>query len=449
MAKPAPSRVAAALDYLERLKNQAAEFGGGVVENLADRARSVGGLAYEALATDPNMGRMTTAEFSEAASRPTPRLDQAAQDFGTIGRAIVTQPIQTGKAIVQGEIDRAQEATTSPRAAGEYAGSFIDPMRIAAALRRMPEVSAIAEYDPRFDPRVEEQPRLKALERTVESRGTVNPPEVSITEFEGKPFITSMSDRTAAGGLLRAINDVELARPVNLQGGQDFMFENPGMVWASQLGPSSKVAKAAKALKAEFGEDPLYLPWRMAPTGGDFATMTGETMLSYADATLNKKTRKQADSMIRRMIPGWAGIGTEEGIRQFRNAPDAVRKQLKNDLDVRFRDEGGLSIGEARLAVADPTQYTAPESGLQNVGVIYADQPLIGESGHAAYRAGIPGAGIGRLKEDVRVYELLEPAARARNIADPRNPSAADVRALQMKPYGGRITAELLKRLGY
>ena len=146
MAKPAPSRVAAALDYLERLKSQAAEFGGGVVENLADRARSVGGLAYEALATDPNMGRMTTAEFSEAASRPTPRLDQAAQDLGTIGKAIVTQPLKTGQAIVQGEIDRAQEATTSPRAAGEYAGSFIDPMRIAAALRRTAPVLELDVY---------------------------------------------------------------------------------------------------------------------------------------------------------------------------------------------------------------------------------------------------------------------------------------------------------------
>ena len=132
MAKPAPSRVAAALDYLERLKNQTAEFGGGVVENLADRARSAGGLAYEGL-----LHRLY-------ANSPTPRIDQAAQDLGTIGRAIVTQPIQTGKAIVQGEIDRAQEATTSPRAAGEYAGSFIDPMRIAAALRK---VGPIAELD--------------------------------------------------------------------------------------------------------------------------------------------------------------------------------------------------------------------------------------------------------------------------------------------------------------
>lgn len=146
MPRNSPSKIAAALDYLERLKSQAAEFGGGVVENLADRARSVGGLAYEALATDPNMGRMTTAEFSEAASRPTPRLDQAAQDLGTIGRAIVTQPLKTGQAIVQGEIERAQGATTSPRAAGEYAGSFIDPMRIAAALRKTAPVLELDVY---------------------------------------------------------------------------------------------------------------------------------------------------------------------------------------------------------------------------------------------------------------------------------------------------------------
>ena len=134
MAKPAPSRVAAALDYLERLKSQAAEFGGGVVENLADRARDVGGLAYEGL-----LHRLY-------ANSPTPRIDQAAQDLGTIGRAIVTQPLKTGQAIVQGEIDRAQEATTSPRAAGEYAGSFIDPMRIAAALRKTAPVLELDVY---------------------------------------------------------------------------------------------------------------------------------------------------------------------------------------------------------------------------------------------------------------------------------------------------------------
>lgn len=143
-----PSRVAAALDFIGRLRNQAAEFGGGVVSNLADRARAAGGLAYEALTTDPNIGRMTTAEFSQAAAdrAPTPRLDQAARDIGTIGRAIVTHPVETGKAIVRGEVERAQQAMTSPQAAGQYAGSLIDPMRLAAALRHRVPISELDVY---------------------------------------------------------------------------------------------------------------------------------------------------------------------------------------------------------------------------------------------------------------------------------------------------------------
>jgi hypothetical protein len=46
--------------------------------------------------------------------------------------------VQTGKALVQGEVDRARQAMTSPRAAGEYAGSMVDPLRLASALRRGP-----------------------------------------------------------------------------------------------------------------------------------------------------------------------------------------------------------------------------------------------------------------------------------------------------------------------
>jgi hypothetical protein len=147
MAKKAePSRVAAALQYLQQMRDRAADFGGGVVDTLADRARSVGGLAYEALTSDPNIGRMTTAEYAQAADRPTPRLNQAAQDLGTIGKAIVTQPVQTGKALVQGEVERARQAMTSPRAAGEYAGSMVDPMRIAAALRKTAPIVELDVY---------------------------------------------------------------------------------------------------------------------------------------------------------------------------------------------------------------------------------------------------------------------------------------------------------------
>jgi len=147
-------RIAAALEYLGAMRDRAAEFGSGVAGTLANRARDVGGLAYEALTSDPNIGRMNTAEFSEASDRPTPRLDAAAQGIGALGKALITQPVQTGKAIVRGEIDRAKGAFDSPRAAGEYAGSMVNPLRLASALRRPPmqELDVYHGTPHRFEP---------------------------------------------------------------------------------------------------------------------------------------------------------------------------------------------------------------------------------------------------------------------------------------------------------
>jgi len=348
-----------------------------------------------------------------------------------------------GQALAARDIERARRAD-DPAAAAMAATEFLPLGRLAGSI---PSVSKVAEFDPRFGPRVKEQEKLKQLTPVVQSRGTVNPPEISLADLEGRPFITSMSDRTAAGGLLTGINDVEFNAPVNLQGGQDFMFENPGMVWASGKAPTRQIKKLAEEIKAITGQNPLYIPWRMAPTGGDFATMTGETMLAYADAALGKKAKRQMDAEIKKLIPDWKGVGSEAGTEQFRKAPDRVRKQVKQMLDVNFREMGGLGLGEARVAVADPRQLAAADTGLQNVGEIFADAPLIQQSGHSSYPIGVPGQGIGRLKDDVKIYELLDEVVKARNIASPQTPGQTDIRALQMKPYFGRITAEALKRL--
>ena len=376
-------------------------------------------------------------------------LDPQEQDLADIA-------VETGASLVPGvgpalaarDFERARRAD-DPVGMGMAAASAVPGGKLAGLLKRYdPTMSKIAEFDPRFDPRVKEQERLKALMPVVESRGTVNAPEISITELEGRPFITSMSDRTAAGGVLRGINDVTFNQPINLQGGQDFMFENPGMVWASGKGPTKQIKKLAEEVKIITGENPLYIPWRMAPSAGDFASMTGETMLSYADAALGKTAKKELNAEIKKLIPSWSGVGSPESVEQFRKAKDSVRKTIKQKLDVNFRERGGLGIGEARLAVTDPRQYTAPDTGIQNVGRIFTDEPLIAQSGHPAYPYGVPGEGVGRIKEDVRVFELLDPVVKARNIPDPRTPRQTDVRALQMKPYYGRITAEMLKRMG-
>jgi hypothetical protein len=302
-------------------------------------------------------------------------------------------------------------------------------------------------FDPRFDPRVKEQPALAALKTDVTETGT-NIPKVSLADFEGRPFITSMADRTGVG-LLNQINDVPLNRPVNMQGGQGFMFENPGMVWASAKGPSKQILNEAEIIKQVTGQNPLYLPWRMAPTGGDFASMTGESMLAYADAAMNKSSKKRLDKMIKNYIPDWAGVSSQVAPEQFRAAPDRVRKALKNEMDVNFRDAGGLGIGQARLAVSDPAQLASRDAGVMNVGEIFAGQPLVAKSGHSAYSTGVPGQGLGQLQEDLGIFQLMPNVAQARGIPDPLNPRATDIRALQMKPYAGMITEGLLRYLGY
>jgi hypothetical protein len=300
-------------------------------------------------------------------------------------------------------------------------------------------------FDPRYDPRKLEQERLNRLTTKVDVP-EIQIPKVSLVDYEGYPFITSMSDRTNVGQL-QSVNNVPVN--VDLQGGQNYMFNNAGQAWASAKKPSQDIINNAKILKKETGLDPLYMPWRMAPTGGDFANMTGETMLQYMSSNMSKSAQRGVNKDIKQFIPNFTGIGSEEGITQFRNASDKTRKKIKNMLDVKYRNEGGLSIGEARLAVSDPTQLLAAEGGLQNVGRIFADQPMIQQSGHKAYPKGVAGEGLGLLDKEIMAYELLPDAVQARGVANPRMPSPQDIRALQMKPYSGIITSDMLKKLGY
>jgi hypothetical protein len=157
----APSRLAAALDYLERLKSQADQYGNqtqmqtanvgkeflsGVGQNLAERAKGLGQMGYEAF-SQPTQPYATTAEIS-AQPRNTPIIDETTMALGRAGKALATDPIGTGKAMVMGEVERAKGATQNPMAAGEYAGSFIDPMRLVRALKAPQQIAAAVEAIP-------------------------------------------------------------------------------------------------------------------------------------------------------------------------------------------------------------------------------------------------------------------------------------------------------------
>ena len=302
------------------------------------------------------------------------------------------------------------------------------------------------EFDPRFDKRVQEQQRLQDL--VVEKMYAPQPeiPQLKLSDLEGRDFITTYSDRTDAGGAIQSINGVELASEQPLRGGQDYMFHNPE-VWASAKTPSNAILKAAG------GDNVLYMPHRMAPTGSDFSSMTGGTMIRYAQSNMDKATMKQFDSVMREVNPTWPGLASDDAVKAYQAMPDTHRKAIHSAMDVQFRNRGGLNIGEARLSIADPRQVNARESGIMNVGEIHGSKPLV-EVDHPDYPYGVQGEGLGTLEDQpMTIFDLLPDARigadqrRVGDTVDTLNPSAADVRALQMKPYRGTITPEILQKL--
>ena len=337
------------------------------------------------------------------------------------------------------------------------------------------------DFDPRFDDRVGQQARLHGLQVGYEQPNEPLP-GISIYDLEGKPVMTTMSDRVDIGKV-RNINGVELRRPIDLSGGQGNMFlpENikKGQAWGSHDTPVGHIMDMAADLKKQTGEDPYLLPWRMSPSGSDFNKATGETMLSYAHSNMDQATIKELDTAIRdfksvghmakrevkqpdgtmkemsvkvgegKFIPNWKGVDDPDSIQQWYDAPDSLRKELHNMMDKNFRDKGGLSLGETRLVLADALQMNAPDAGLQNVGRVHPDRPVFDDSGQPSYAKGIPGEGEGVLEEEIIAPQILDAFVDERNAIvnkkgerrkipmDRRNPTTQDVRSLQMKPFGG------------
>ena len=205
----------------------------------------------------------------------------------------------------------------------------------------IPSLLEIEEFDPRFDPRVKEQDKLLATTaRILKKDNVADKPTLALSELEGRGFVTTMSDRTAAGGRVMAINEVPWYRMVDLRGGQDFMFENPNKVWASAKKPAREILEAAQVVKKETGKDALYIPWRMSPKGGDFSTITGELMLGYASANMGKGGKKSLTSKLRKIIPDWDSVDNPDSVALWRSTPDSKRKQAMRMMDVDFRDKG-------------------------------------------------------------------------------------------------------------
>ena len=274
---------------------------------------------------------------------------------------------------------------------------------------------------------------------------------ISIEDLEGRGFITSMADRSDAGGLLTHIKGVELKTPIDMLGGQGFMFNNQE-AWAQAQGAGSGIKNVGNELRKITGENPILIPNRMAPTGGDFAGFNGEAMLSFAQSNMTGKQKDLLNKQMKKLVPSWKGIDSPTSLSDFQALPKVGRDAVMNMLDTKFRNNGGLSIGEGRLATTEAGQINAPDTRIQNIAELDLNAPM-GLVNHPAYTHGMAGRGLGTVKEDVPAYALNPQSVKEmkagfnRPVDDVFNPTPQDVRSLQMGAKGGIITEGLLRRL--
>jgi hypothetical protein len=307
-------------------------------------------------------------------------------------------------------------------------------------------------FDPRIEKRKGETPKIEKMELDLSARRGGEPESLSVFDLEGEPFITSMSDMAAAGDSVLAVDDVALSAPVRRLGGQDYMFDTPNSVWAADLKNAADHLELARALKLETGKDPLFLPWAMGPTAIDFSHMPRELMLRYSEANMPKGAQKRLAADIRGVLPDFKALDDPASVELFREATGKRRAALNRLLD-QYRDEGGMGIGAARLAMTDLEQIGLPLTSLRNVGRISSRSELE-PSTHPSYRTSIPGEGVGRLRENVGALELLPAIMADAGLSDPFGFPVGVVegvksplRSLQMKPKGGVITDRVLRAM--
>ena len=325
------------------------------------------------------------------------------------------------------------------------------------------------EFDDRFE--VREIPKVKPRDvygrPVVDELKPIDAPNLTLSDLEGYPYLSTMSDRTAASGLLTGIGDKELAYPIPLTGGQDFMFRNREL-WASDSAPVDKMVAAGRELKKTYGRDPLFIPWRMTPTGSDFASeMTAGAMMSYASRNMPAAEKRRLNREIGALVPDFVGVDSPYAPTQMQLQPDPIRKRIQEQImDTEFRESGGISLPQARLAVADQDQLNAPVLGFKNVGLFDVDAGNLRGRGNTTYPDAIAGEPLGRLETDATLLDL-EPTnvypARSKNSAFGRSilmdkegrlrdPSTAKGfnkarRSAELNPFGGIIDEPLLRSL--
>lgn len=246
-------------------------------------------------------------------------------------------------------------------------------------------------------------------------------PIIGAEDLIDRPFITGMSDTSRSGlETVTSVNGV----PLNavMRGGKYFGLQpqnlERGIAFASAPGAVMGQLNRAAAAQALGGRPVAFIPFGMRPASPDFATMSTDIMVPYAQQVMSRSDKIALDRRIRegtgsktddkKPIPDWVGIdnATPEYLKELGGDRKAVTKALDE-----FRDAGSLSRSQARAIVTDPTQF---EPVFGDIDMIYeldpqavADRRFL-DSDHPSYESALLGKPLGALRdtEKVNIFEF-------------------------------------------
>lgn len=307
--------------------------------------------------------------------------------------------------------------------------------------------------DPRIETRKKEQQKIRDLELEIQPRALEEPPVQSIYDLEGRGVLTTMSDLSAAGDDILAVNDVRLRRPFSRQGGQGFMFENPGEVWAADKTPAKAIQDAAAELEQQTGKPAILAPFTMGPLSSMFSHHPRGLQYAYADVALDPLEKTMLAGDIRKILPEWTDFSDPDAYDTFMRAGGKRRGQLNKLMD-KFRERGGLGRGEAVYGTTDLAQLGAPMLALRNLGEVNTRFGL-SESKNPAYNTGVSGQGLAKLKEEnLGALSLFPELMKQYGYQTPfdfpvgvNKGVASPLRSFQLKPQPTIITDKVLRFL--
>lgn len=411
------------------------------VAGVLPQVRGAGNVATKAgveAATKKATKKAATPKATAAPVNPVTLIDR---EYGTDTARRVAEyvssdaPIAEWRAMAERFTDAGKPNYTQPRPSAYT----VKPAQVAT--------------DPRIEKRKKEQQKISELELEIQPRAVEEPPIQSIYDLEGRGILTTMSDLSAAGDDVLAVNNVRLQRPFSRQGGQGFMFENPGEVWAADKINAKAIQEAAAELEQQTGKPAILAPFTMGPLSSMFSHHPRGLQYAYADAALDTPEKVMLAENIRGILPEWTDFSDPDAYMTFMRASGKRRGQLNKLMD-RFREQGGLGQGEAVYGTTDLGQLGAPMLALRNLGEVDTRFGL-SESKNPAYSTGVPGQGLAKLKEENLGALSLFPALMEQyGYQTPfdfpvgvNKGVASPLRSFQLKPQPTIITDKVLRYL--